>query len=107
MASVGAELWVAGKPCGLGSLSTFLAWGHLEALCFLLPPESLTAPLSLGNEEANSAHTFYGISFPPVSPGSMPVWKQDVEKKLATLDNLIAQSLVPTTGSTEQQRLRR
>lgn len=38
MASVAAELWVAGKPCGLGSLSAFLAWGHLEALCFLLPP---------------------------------------------------------------------
>lgn len=38
MASVGAELRVAGKLCGLELLSASLAWGHLEALCFLLPP---------------------------------------------------------------------
>lgn len=105
MASVGAELWVAGKPCVLGSLSAFP------------PPESrkqrasrwsLTAlPVSLRNGEANSAHAFHGISFPPAPPGSIPVWKQDVKEKLTALDNLIAQPLAPATGSMEQQRLRR
>ncbi|KAM4894468.1 adhesion G-protein coupled receptor G1-like [Sylvia borin] len=45
--------------------------------------------------------------FFPASPESMPVWEQDVEKQLTDLDNLIAQPPVPTTGSMEQQRLRR
>ncbi|OWK61647.1 G-protein coupled receptor 56 [Lonchura striata] len=43
----------------------------------------------------------------PASPGSMPVWKQDVEKEITALDNLIAQPLAAATGATERQRLRR
>ncbi|NWS31106.1 AGRG1 protein, partial [Polioptila caerulea] len=45
--------------------------------------------------------------FFPASPESMPVWEQDVEEQLTALDHLIAQPLAPTTGATEQQRLRR
>ncbi|NXP00283.1 AGRG1 protein, partial [Certhia brachydactyla] len=45
--------------------------------------------------------------FFPASPESMPVWEQDVEEQFTALDNLIAQPLVPATGATEQQRLRR
>lgn len=106
MASVGAELWVAGKPCGLGSLSAFLAWGHLEALCFL----QTSLPVSSGLEETilpMHFMTFPGIAFPPASPGSMPVWEQDVKEQLSDLDKLIAQPLAAAKGATEQQRLRR
>ncbi|NXK64279.1 AGRG1 protein, partial [Sylvietta virens] len=45
--------------------------------------------------------------FFPASPESMPVWEQDVEQQLTALDNLLAQLSAPTTGATEQQRLRR
>ncbi|NXU99274.1 AGRG1 protein, partial [Cettia cetti] len=45
--------------------------------------------------------------FFPASPERKPVWEQDVEEQLTTLDNLIAQPLVPATGAREQQRLRR
>ncbi|XP_053808911.1 adhesion G-protein coupled receptor G1-like [Vidua chalybeata] len=51
--------------------------------------------------DANAVYVF------PASPGSMPVWKQDVEKQLTSLDNLIAQPLAAATGATERQRLRR
>ncbi|NXD39058.1 AGRG1 protein, partial [Copsychus sechellarum] len=45
--------------------------------------------------------------FFPASPESMPVWEQDVEEQLSTLDNLIAQPLAAAPGAREQQRLRR
>ncbi|NWT61227.1 AGRG1 protein, partial [Erythrocercus mccallii] len=45
--------------------------------------------------------------FFPASPETKPVWEQDVEEQLTTLDNLIAQPPAPATGATEQQRLRR
>lgn len=43
----------------------------------------------------------------PAFPKSMPVWEQDVEKQLTSLDSLLAQPLAPAMGATEQQRLRR
>ncbi|NXC84968.1 AGRG1 protein, partial [Cercotrichas coryphoeus] len=45
--------------------------------------------------------------FFPASPESMPVWEQDVEEQLSTLDKLIAQPLAAAPGAREQQRLRR
>ncbi|NXF84601.1 AGRG1 protein, partial [Eubucco bourcierii] len=42
-----------------------------------------------------------------IFPENVPVWEQDVEKQLTTLDHLIAQPPVPATGATEQQLLRR
>ncbi|NWV45735.1 AGRG1 protein, partial [Daphoenositta chrysoptera] len=45
--------------------------------------------------------------FFPASPESMPVWEQDVEEQLTTLDSLLAQPPAPATAATEQQRLRR
>ncbi|NWV35783.1 AGRG1 protein, partial [Grantiella picta] len=45
--------------------------------------------------------------FFPASPENMPVWEQDVEEQLTTLDSLIAQPPAPSMGATEQQRLRR
>ncbi|NWT87595.1 AGRG1 protein, partial [Lanius ludovicianus] len=45
--------------------------------------------------------------FFPASPESMPVWEQDVEEQLTTLDSLLAQPPAPAMGATEQQRLRR
>ncbi|NWY64760.1 AGRG1 protein, partial [Erithacus rubecula] len=45
--------------------------------------------------------------FFPASPESMPVWEQDVEQQLSTLDQLIAQPLAAAPGAREQQRLRR
>ncbi|NXO06011.1 AGRG1 protein, partial [Oriolus oriolus] len=41
------------------------------------------------------------------SAESMPVWEQDVEELLTTLDSLLAQPPAPATGAREQQRLRR
>ncbi|NXN85591.1 AGRG1 protein, partial [Bombycilla garrulus] len=38
---------------------------------------------------------------------SMPVWEQDVQEQLTTLDTLLARPLAPAAGATEQQRLRR
>ncbi|KFQ33384.1 G-protein coupled receptor 56, partial [Mesitornis unicolor] len=40
-------------------------------------------------------------------PETMPIWEQDVEEQLSTLDNLIAQSPAPAMGATEQCVLRR
>uniref|UniRef100_A0A8C3NQ29 Adhesion G-protein coupled receptor G1 n=1 Tax=Cyanoderma ruficeps TaxID=181631 RepID=A0A8C3NQ29_9PASS len=57
-----------------------------------------------GKNTSLEAQAEYSFS---ASPESMPVWKQDVQDQLTALDNLIAQPLAPTTGSTEQQRLRR
>ncbi|NXC25712.1 AGRG1 protein, partial [Campylorhamphus procurvoides] len=45
--------------------------------------------------------------FFPASPESMPVWEQDVEDQLTSLDSLIAQPLAPAMGATEHQTLRR
>ncbi|NXY38771.1 AGRG1 protein, partial [Pomatorhinus ruficollis] len=57
-----------------------------------------------GKNTSLEAKAEYSFS---ASPESMPVWKQDVQEQLTALDNLIAQPLTPTTGSMEQQRLRR
>ncbi|KAM6057925.1 adhesion G-protein coupled receptor G1-like isoform 1-T2 [Chlamydotis macqueenii] len=40
-------------------------------------------------------------------PESTPIWEQDVEEQLTTLDSLIAQPPAPATGATEQRMLRR
>ncbi|NXP44335.1 AGRG1 protein, partial [Heliornis fulica] len=42
----------------------------------------------------------------PVSPENIPVWEQDVEKELTTLDSLIAQHPAPAMGAMEQLALR-
>ncbi|NXI37388.1 AGRG1 protein, partial [Galbula dea] len=44
--------------------------------------------------------------FFPASPENIPVWEQDVEEQLTTLDSLIAQPPAPAAGGTEQQMLR-
>ncbi|XP_068024517.1 adhesion G-protein coupled receptor G1-like [Melanerpes formicivorus] len=45
--------------------------------------------------------------FFPASPESMPVWEEEVEQQLSTLDTLLAQPPLPATAATEQQLLRR
>ncbi|XP_064016625.1 adhesion G-protein coupled receptor G1-like isoform X2 [Pogoniulus pusillus] len=45
--------------------------------------------------------------FFPASAENMPVWEQEVEEQMTTLDHLIAQPPVPAAGATEQQLLRR
>ncbi|XP_054245640.1 protein VAC14 homolog [Indicator indicator] len=45
--------------------------------------------------------------FFPASPENMPVWEEDVEEQLSTLDNLLAQPPLPATAAAEQQLLRR
>ncbi|NXE11073.1 AGRG1 protein, partial [Lophotis ruficrista] len=46
-------------------------------------------------------------SFPGKGNSLMPIWEQDVEEQLTTLDSLIAQPLASATGAMEQRMLRR
>ncbi|NXE19214.1 AGRG1 protein, partial [Ardeotis kori] len=46
-------------------------------------------------------------SFPGKCNSLMPIWEQDVEEQLTTLDSLIAQPPALATGATEQRILRR
>ncbi|NXI00606.1 AGRG1 protein, partial [Pachycephala philippinensis] len=103
-----------------------LAYGKQSIFLGGDPASSIPRGLESQNTERTSAYIF-NVSyimkggkntsleakaeyFFNATPESMPVWEQDVEEQLTTLDSLLAQAPAPATGATgatEQQRLRR
>ncbi|XP_065704163.1 adhesion G-protein coupled receptor G1 [Patagioenas fasciata] len=88
-----------------GDPSSSITWGK-ESQKTERTRTSIFSVSCISKDGKNTSLVSHSEYFFKASPENMPVWEQDVEEQLTTLDSLIAQPAVLATGAVEQRMLR-